>query len=267
MNQPKIIFYYQTFNSLKPVLYPNTLLTHIHLSSIHFGKDENNEPYIHLNDESPYSKKFDSMWEELEMAEQLGIKIVLMVGGAGTAYQDLFSDFDIFYNQLYHLFKNKPILSGIDLDIEEEVSLDNIKMFISKLKKDFPDDNFTISSAPIQSSLQQDTPGLGGFIYKDLLESDEGKHISYLNGQFYSDYSKEAYDEVVKNGYPSQKVVMGMLSGMDFEDELQKIVGEYMDDFGGVFVWEYFNSDPVNWLETIKKVFCKEYMGLFCSIS
>ena len=46
------------------------------------------------------------------------------------------------------------------------------------------------------------------------------KHISYLNGQFYSDYSKEAYDEVVKNGYPSQKVVMGMLSGMDFEDEL-----------------------------------------------
>ena len=40
---PKIIYYYQTFNDLNKILYPNTPVTHIHLSAIHFGnnKDKN----------------------------------------------------------------------------------------------------------------------------------------------------------------------------------------------------------------------------------
>ena len=45
----KIIFYYQTLSSLKPVLYETTPLTHIHLASVHFGTDENGQPYIHLH--------------------------------------------------------------------------------------------------------------------------------------------------------------------------------------------------------------------------
>ena len=47
----QLILYYQTFISLKPLFDNNILPTHIHVSSIHFGKNENNIPYIHLNDE------------------------------------------------------------------------------------------------------------------------------------------------------------------------------------------------------------------------
>ena len=169
MNSPKIIFYYQTFSTLQPILYSNTPVTHIHLSSIHFGTDDNLQPYIHLNNDSPYSEKNKEMWEEIETAAKMGIKIVLMVGGAGTAYQDLFSNFMIYYNMLYHLLKNKPFISGIDLDIEEEVPIEKIEMLIQQIKKDFPRDDFIISTAPIQSSLQDDIPGMGGFVYKKLV--------------------------------------------------------------------------------------------------
>ena len=74
----KIIFYYQTFTSLKPILHKNTLVTHIHLSSIHFGLDVNKLPYIHLNDNNPDNKIFDNVWYEINKASKLGIKIILM---------------------------------------------------------------------------------------------------------------------------------------------------------------------------------------------
>ena len=46
----KIIYYYQTFSGLQNLINDsNLVVTHIHLSSIHFGKDENNQKYIHLN--------------------------------------------------------------------------------------------------------------------------------------------------------------------------------------------------------------------------
>ena len=261
MDSPRIIFYYQTFSTLKPILFPNTPVTHIHLSAIHFGTDNNLQPYIHLNDDSPYSEKFNEMWEEIETASKMGIKIVLMIGGAGTAYQDLFSNFLIFYNMLYRLLKNKSFISGIDLDIEEAVPLEKIEMLISQIKKDFPQEDFIISTAPIQSSLESDVPGMGGFVYKKLLNSDVGKYITYFNGQFYSDYSKDAYDEVIKNGYSPQKVVMGMLSGENYQEEVKKVYGEYGEKFGGVFVWEYFNSDPMVWLNTMGKILKKDYFG------
>ena len=107
-----------------------------------------------------------------------------MLGGAGGAYSDLFSNFEVYYGMLKTLINTKSFICGIDLDIEEPVSLDNVKMLIQRIKKDFGP-NFLISMAPIQSSLQQDYPGMGGFIYKDLYSSEVGKLIDYFNGQFY----------------------------------------------------------------------------------
>ena len=43
----RIIYYYQTFTGLKPILNKD-IVTHIHLSSIHFGTNSDNSPYIHL---------------------------------------------------------------------------------------------------------------------------------------------------------------------------------------------------------------------------
>ena len=98
---------------------------------------------------------------------------------------------------------------------------------------------------------------MGGFIYKKLLETDEGKTINYINGQFYGDYSLEAYDTVVKNGYKSEMVVMGMLSGQQYVDELKLVVEKYGKNFGGVFIWEYFDIQPnaLAWISNIQEIF------------
>ena len=103
----KIIYYYQTLTSLQPILYSNTV-THIHLSSIHFGAT-NNEPYIHLNDNSPYDSVFDDVWKELFIANNNNIKIILMVGGAGGAYFNLFSNFEVYYGMLKTLIDTKVL--------------------------------------------------------------------------------------------------------------------------------------------------------------
>ena len=254
MNKPKIIYYYQTFSSLKKILYPNTPVTHIHLSAIHFGRNTDNTPYIHLNDYTPYDKVFNKVWEELETAENLGIKIVLMVGGAGGAFQNLFNEYEIYYPLLKKLILQKQIITGIDLDIEEGVKLDDVKKLIRQIKNDFGND-FIIAMAPVQSSLQNDIIGMGGFIYKDLYDSEEGKSIEYFNGQFYYDYSETSYTEAIENGYPSQQVVMGMISGENYKEELNLTYQKYKDNFGGVFIWEYYNS-PDDWLKNIENILC-----------
>ena len=256
MSTKKAILYYQTFTTLKPILFPGCPITHIHLSAIHFGLDSKKRKYIHLNDYSPDDSRFSKMWSELNIAHNMGIKIVLMVGGAGSAYQQLFSNFEVYYSLLYNLIKSKKIIQGIDLDIEEEIPLDDIRLLIKRIREDFGE-NFIISTAPIQSSLENDTPGMGGFIYKDLFNTEEGKTINYINGQFYGDYSLEAYDMVVKNGYKPENVVMGMLSGQDYAKELEKVVEKYGQKFGGVFIWEYFDIKPnaLSWIRNIQEIY------------
>jgi hypothetical protein len=255
---PKIIYYYQTFTSLKPILNLNlNSVTHIHLSSIHFGKQQDNTPYIHLNNYPPSDEKFDEVWKELFIATQKNIKVILMVGGAGGAFQDLFSNFEVYYRLLRNLINAKSnTIQGIDLDIEESTDINNIKMLISRVKEDFGP-NFIISMAPIQTALQTDNPGLGGFSYKDLYCSEVGKDIDYFNGQFYEDYSLHSYNSVVENGYPEQKVVMGMLMGQDFKkivEEVKEIYEEYGNSFGGVFIWEYYAA-PTNWSQIFYNIF------------
>ena len=250
----KIIYYYQTFCGLEDILKSEYKPDIIHLSSIHFG-----ENYIHLNNNPPNDPIFDSVWSDCEKAGEAGVKIVLMIGGAGSAYYQLFSDYNKYYALLKETLSSHPVITGVDLDIEEECSLDNIKKLMLDIRHDFP--HFSISMAPVQSSLEEDVPGMGGFIYKDLWLSPEGSLIDYFNGQFYGDFSLESFETCVKNGYPSDKIVIGMLSSEDFSNcitELIKIKNKY-PDFCGVFNWEYFNSppnpdeNPNLWCETIIK--------------
>ena len=251
MSTKKIIFYYQTFKSLKPVLIKDTVVTHIHVSSVHFGTNTDGSPYIHLNDNDPDWSGFDTLWQELLEAKQLGIKIVLMVGGAGGAFTDLFSNFEVYYGFLKKLLEEKDIFDGIDLDVEEITPIDNIKKLINRIDADFGKD-FIIAMAPVAYSLQRDTPGMSGFVYKDLFKAPEGKRINYFNGQFYYDLTEQTYIDVINNGYPPDKIVFGMESGEDVE-AVQTIVANLTNkynDFGGVYVWEYFSAyenNPYEW--------------------
>ena len=249
---PKVLVYYQTFTSLKPILIKNTSVTDIHLSSIHFGLDKNNKPYIHLNNESPYSSTFNTVWKELAMAEKLGINITLMIGGAGGGYSTLFSNFELYYSFLSELLRSKSCITGVDLDIEEECSLDDVKLLIRSLKEEFGH-KISLSMAPIQASLENDEPGMGGWSYKDLIQSPEGKCIDYFNVQFYSDFSFTAYQNIVKNGYLPEMIVMGSMAGEKNDAEIKKCVESYSSRFGGVYVWEYCfaKPSPLGWAKDV----------------
>ena len=257
----RVIFYYQTFTGLDSILKSNPDITHIHLSSVHFGKEDDGQPYIHLNNDYPENSTFDKVWKDLQIAVNLGIKVILMIGGAGGGYESLFNNYYQLYPQLVQLLRDKKCISGIDLDIEEPVDIDNIRMLINDFKTDFP--NHSLSMAPIQSSLEQDYPGMGGFIYKDLYKT-HGNYIDYFNTQFYSDFSTEAFNNIVKNGYKPELIVMGSINGSGSIDVVQNLVKQY-PNFGGVFSWEYFSTLPTPdvWANAMNTILNSKTYALF----
>jgi chitinase len=254
-----IIYYYQTLIGLQNILnnpdkiYP----THIILSSFHFGKDENNLPYIHLNDYKPTDKRYDDLWGELRNATNLGIKIMIMLGGAGGAYQEMFSNYKFYYGLIKNFLKNNNFIVGIDLDVEEYVDVSDIRNLIKDIDNDFGKD-FIITMAPVDAALTNNFPGLGGFVYSDLIKTNEGKRINWFNGQFYYNYTEDEYSEAMKNGFTPDKVVLGMVyyqfNSITFNlalKEIKKIKNKY-NNFCGVFVWEYIHAPslddkPENW--------------------
>jgi hypothetical protein len=82
-----------------------------------------------------------------------------------------------------------------------------------------------------------------------------GNLIEYFNVQCYYDYSLNSYKQMIKNGYPEEKIVMGSISSQNFNSNLEvlkEIVKNY-NNFGGVFNWEYYDS-PNNWSNIVYKV-------------
>lgn len=269
----KIIYYYQTFTGLESILQDNSPVTHVHLSAIHFGIEDDGVPYIHLNNFSPNYSKYDKVWIDVKKAQDLGIKVILMVGGAGSAYNTLFSNYQIYYPMLVEVIR-KYNLDGIDLDIEEPVSLNNVKKLINNIDSDFGLD-FSISMAPIQSAVQYNINGLGAFNYKELYNSPEGGRIDYFNVQFYNNYSESAYDMVINNDYAPEKIVMGMYSYQNFQnnlDTVKNLCSKYIN-FGGVYNWEFFTSppespsDPGNWAYLMKEAMKNEPYFTNCILS
>ena len=257
-----VIYYYQSFVGL------DQLLTHIEdvdviiVSSIHFGKDKEGKKSIYLNDNKPYDPVFTDLWLQTEKASAQGCKIMLMMGGAGLAYGELFSDFETYYPLLKQLIREKSWIQGIDLDIEESVTLENVQMLIRKLVQDFGI-NFIITMAPVSPSLQHDGSSMAGFSYKELYQSVEGKYIHWFNVQCYYSFSKKTYDNIINNGYPPEKIVMGMESGQfdesTFKNALENVkeIKKAYPTFGGVYDWEYLNAppdtkDPSQWSKLMK---------------
>lgn len=258
----KTCYYYQTFVGLKKILSHINDTDIIIISSIHFDKDNNGNKLMYLNDNLPNDTIFDKLWKETENCFEKGITILLMVGGAGGAYTNLFNDFEIYYPQLKKLVEDRPQIHGINLDIEESVSLDNVKMLIRKLKQDFGN-NFSLSMAPISEAMVTDNPGIGGFSYKELYNSDEGNMIDYFNVQCYYSFSFTTYDNIIKNGYPPDKIIIGMESGQFDSNSFKNALNELkqcLDKYPtmlGVFDWEYLDAppdkdDPSQWAKLIK---------------
>ena len=66
-----------------------------------------------------------------------------MIGGAGGRYRSLFANYSVYYGLLKRLLiDKKALITGIDLDIEEVVSLKDTLKLINDIKSDFPDIQF-----------------------------------------------------------------------------------------------------------------------------
>lgn len=263
----KTIYYYQTFVGLEKLMSHIQDIDVIIISSIHFDKI-NGKPQIYLNDNLPNSDKFYNLWNETQNCSVQGVTIMLMIGGAGGAYQELFNDFEANYSQLRDLLREKTWIQGIDLDIEESTKMEDIQKLMDRLMKDFGDD-FIITMAPIAPSLMNDGGSMAGFNYKQLYKSPQGRFIRWFNTQCYDSFSYDTYNAIVKNGYPAEKIVMGMESGQFDErsfknalDEVKQIQNVY-PKMAGVFDWEYLNAppskeDPSLWCRLFKNIKMKK---------
>ena len=260
----KTLYYYQTFIGLDQLLKHMEDIDIVTISSIHFDVDSHNQPQIYLNDNLPNDIKFNKLWKQTKVLSENNCSIMLMIGGAGGAYTKLFQNFSVYYPLLKKLLHEQIFIKGVNLDIEEEVTLDNIKMLIRNLNKDFGTE-FIISMAPISESMIHDGSGMGGFCYKELYNSYEGKMIHYFNVQCYQSFSKQTYSSIINNGYPPDKIIMGMLSGQFIEktfpkalEEVKKCLLEY-PTMKGVYTWEYIDAppnidDPSQWAKFMKKI-------------
>lgn len=253
----KIIYYYQTPTDLTSIYINTIYTTHIHLSSIHFGFNSDNTPYIHLNDDNPYDSKFDMVWNQLTIAKTKGIKIILMVGGAGGAYNALFNNYNVFYPMLLELINNKSCIDGVDLDIEEACDINDVRKLICDISQDTKQlVNFIISMAPSSGDMLANNSIYGELMamlnnnmwtYKELYATPEGQRIDYFNVQTYgTDFSKDTFNAIVNNGYPSDKIIMGCI-GQQFSNwtEYYNTLNS-ISNIGGAFIWEYCLR-PIDW--------------------
>ena len=262
-HKPKVVLYHQThyhhgrFVSALPLITEaeeTVGITHLIIAAIHLNEPAGN---ITLNDDTPDAPKHDQLWEEVTIFQDVGIPVLGMLGGAAQgSFQRLdHSDFEFeaYYTPLRELIRQRA-LDGLDLDVEEEMSLNGIIRLIDRLKADFGP-GFLITLAPVATALQG-RPHLSGFDY-EALEVMRGHCISWYNTQFYNNWGRlESFvdlDAILRQGWKPEKIVAGVLTNpslgngfVEFEQLKLTLAAltQYYPGFGGVMGWEYFNCKP-----------------------
>jgi hypothetical protein len=195
------------------------------------------------------------MWADLAKMRAAGVHVSVMVGGAAAgSFRRLDTNFGTYYPLLRNVIRTYH-LDGVDLDVEEGMSLAGIERLIDALRKDFGT-GFIITLAPVATALSGGG-NLSGFNY-DRLYHDRGSKISWFNAQFYNGWgslaSTGSYDAVIRHGVvPPGKVVAGAttspangggyVSLTTLKSTLKKLTAKY-PTFAGAAGWEYFNSEP-----------------------
>ncbi|KAM3068899.1 hypothetical protein ACMFMG_004072 [Clarireedia jacksonii] len=263
---PRIVVYYQTLHhpdgrsiSILPLItQPRIAVTHVIIAALHINDPPGN---ITLNDHSPSHPRHQTVWAELRILQASGIKVLGMLGGAAKGSYKRFdtlneASFEAYYIPLRNVIRERG-LDGLDLDVEERMSLEGIGRLITRLKADFGPE-FIITLAPVASALLSEWPehNLSEFPY-DMLEIEHGEKIAWYNTQFYCGWgdisTTRGYDFLMMKGWPAEKIVVGLVTNpgngsgfVDFsllQEVLLTLKNKY-PGFGGVMGWEYFNSFP-----------------------
>ncbi|EPS44770.1 hypothetical protein H072_1232 [Dactylellina haptotyla CBS 200.50] len=259
-HQTRIVCYHQThyhnksYVSILPLLAPECGVTHVIIAAIHLNSSPED---ITLNDDPYDAEKHHILWQECKQLQASGIKVLGMLGGAAKgSYARLDGHterFESYYAPLKKMIEYAS-LDGLDLDVEEPMSLPGIIRLIDRLKCDFGQD-FIITLAPVATALQLFRPHLSGFSYFDL-EKAFGKYIAWYNTQFYcgwgSMHNAQDYEKILTCGWDPKKVVVGVVTNPAngngwvpddvLCDTLSELMDKYQGMFGGIMGWEYFNS-------------------------
>jgi hypothetical protein len=260
---PRVIVYHQTVNdpeanpiSVLPLITrPDISVTHIIVAAIHINEDPS---AITLNDHHPSDPRFLTLWAELRIAQASGISVLGMLGGAAKGSYARFDQdeatFERYYRPVRDLIRERG-LNGLDLDVEEKMSLAGVIRLIDRLRADFGP-RFIITLAPVAAALLNPNANLSGFDY-EALEVMRGREISWYNAQFYCGWgdasSPVMYEMCIAKGWSPEKVVMGLVTTSNngagwvpweaLSSNLTFLKHQFAN-FGGVMGWEYFNSSP-----------------------
>lgn len=131
---PRIVVYHQTHHTpagdpvsvLPLVTTPNINITHLIVAAIHLNDPPGN---ITLNDHPPSHPRNTTLWAELSVLKATGVKVLGMLGGAAKgSFTRLDQDdatFEQYYLPLAAIIRERN-LEGLDLDVEEQMSLGGI---------------------------------------------------------------------------------------------------------------------------------------------
>lgn len=186
---PRVVVYHQTTHvdgqhvTVLPLLSQHSGVTHLIIAALHLngGSSPHN---IHLNDHPPESALFSKLWEEVAVLQSHGVKVMLLLGGAARgSYARLDASVPSFeenYALLSSVIRKRGI-QGVDLDVEEHMSLAGIVRLIRRIRQDFGQ-SFIISLAPVAGAMRG-RYNLSGFSYEDLEVSKRPrrKSIELLN--------------------------------------------------------------------------------------
>lgn len=258
---PRVILYHQTHHkpnseepvSLLPLLTNATGVTHVIIAALHINEDPH---AITLNNDHPLDLKFAPLRAEVSWLQATGIKCLIMLGGAakGTFTRLDSLRFEEYYTPLRDLLRQLQF-DGIDLDIEEPMSLPGVVRLIDRLRADFGP-GFLITMAPVATALLPLQPHLSGFSYFEL-ERQRGNEIAWYNTQFYCGWGDASttfwYDSIIASGWKAEKVVFGLVTnprlGAGFVaweklDGVLRALRARHPGFGGVMGWEFFCAKP-----------------------
>src|SRR5947207_967920 len=177
---PRIVCYFQTYHkangeyvSLLPLITNPSGVTHVILAAVHVNGEPG--PLLTLNDDAPSHAKYTQLWDEVVVLRDSGIKVLGMLGGAskgsfarldygGEARTDdaaLVARFETYYAPLRD-FVRRHQLDGLDLDVEEDMSLPGIIHLIDRLKADLGP-SFIVTLPPVATALMPGRPHLPAF--------------------------------------------------------------------------------------------------------
>ncbi len=207
---PKVVVYHQTHHSrdgLRPVSIVPLLgrdgggpaATHIVVAAVHINDPDARPgadgqvpaPALTLNDHAPDDARFDVLWREVAAAQARGVRVLALLGGAAKgSYARLdVGEAGVDFERHYALFAallRRRRLDGVDLDVEEPMTLAGIVHLIDRLRADFGAD-FLITMAPVAAALLRPRDprcNLSGFSYADV-ERLRGRDVAWYHAQFY----------------------------------------------------------------------------------